>query len=43
MTFADLLKERLDVENQDTWKNERHADIRPLFHGSTSLNGAVVT
>ena len=23
MTLADLLKERLDVENQDTWENER--------------------
>jgi len=23
MKFADLLKERLDVENQDTWENER--------------------
>ena len=23
MTLADLLKERLDVENQDSWENER--------------------
>ncbi|QSG07252.1 hypothetical protein HSR121_2935 [Halapricum desulfuricans] len=43
MELADLPRERLDVQNQDVWENEWHADTRTLFRGSTSLDGVLIT
>jgi len=41
MTLKDLLRESSEVDNEGVWDNERTADTRALFRGSTSFDGAV--